>query len=81
MMRDNCVWLPCMSRLSPSCYRLHCRLLPCCLLFCIAACYTDHDIRNLPIPQLQRAGSFLFVWVINSKYQYTLDLFDSWGYT
>jgi mRNA (2'-O-methyladenosine-N6-)-methyltransferase len=41
----------------------------------------DHDIRNLPIPQLQSAGGFLFVWVINSKYQFTLDLFDKWGYT
>lgn len=41
---------------------------------------TDHDICQLPIPQLQTAG-FLFVWVINSKYKFTLDLFDKWGYT
>jgi hypothetical protein len=42
---------------------------------------TDNDIRSLPIPQLQRGGGFLFVWVINSKVQYTLDLFEQWGYT
>ena len=41
---------------------------------------TDHDICQLPIPQLQTAG-FLFVWVINSKYKFTLDLFERWGYT
>jgi N6-adenosine-specific RNA methylase IME4 len=41
----------------------------------------DNDIRNLPIGKLQQAGGFLFVWVINSKYQFTLDLFDRWGYT
>lgn len=46
-----------------------------------AAAAADHDICNLPIPQLQAAGGFLFVWVINSKYSFTLDLFDKWGYT
>ena len=40
---------------------------------------TDQDIVNLPIPSLQRNG-FLFVWVINAKYKFTLDLFDRWGY-
>lgn len=40
---------------------------------------TDRDIQNLPIPQLQKNG-FLFIWVINAKYQFTLDLFDQWGY-
>jgi mRNA (2'-O-methyladenosine-N6-)-methyltransferase len=40
---------------------------------------TDHDIRSLPIPQLQQNG-FLFVWVINAKYKFTLDLFRAWGY-
>lgn len=41
---------------------------------------TDKDIQNLPIPRLQRNG-LLFVWVINAKYQFCLDLFDRWGYT
>eukprot|EP00955_Chlamydomonas_euryale_P038153 351012-Chlamydomonas_euryale.AAC.4 len=41
---------------------------------------TDADIANLPVPQLQRNG-FLFIWVINAKYKWTLDLFDRWGYT
>ena len=41
---------------------------------------TDNDIVNLPVPKLQTNG-FLFVWVINAKYGFTLDLFDRWGYT
>lgn len=40
---------------------------------------TDRDIQNLPIPSLQKNG-FLFIWVINAKYQFTLDLFERWGY-
>ena len=41
---------------------------------------TDNDILDLPVPQLQTAG-FLFIWVINAKYKFTLDLFERWGYT
>jgi mRNA (2'-O-methyladenosine-N6-)-methyltransferase len=41
---------------------------------------TDRDIEDLPVPQLQSDG-FLFVWVINAKYKFTLDLFERWGYT
>ncbi len=41
---------------------------------------TDRDIEDLPVPQLQTDG-FLFVWVINAKYKFTLDLFERWGYT
>jgi len=41
---------------------------------------TDEDIKNLPIPQLQTNG-LLFVWVINAKYKFCLDLFKRWGYT
>jgi N6-adenosine-specific RNA methylase IME4 len=41
---------------------------------------TDSDILELPVPRLQAAG-FLFVWVINAKYKFTLDLFERWGYT
>lgn len=40
---------------------------------------TDKDIHNLPIPKLQKDG-LLFIWVINAKYQFTLDLFERWGY-
>lgn len=41
---------------------------------------TDSDIANLPVPQLQAEGGFLFIWVINYKYKWTLDLFEKWGY-
>jgi hypothetical protein len=40
----------------------------------------DASIAALPVPALQRGGGLLFVWVINAKYKFTLDLFDSWGY-
>ena len=40
---------------------------------------TDVDICALPVPQLQTAG-FLFIWVINAKFKFVLDLFDKWGY-
>ncbi len=40
---------------------------------------TDADICALPVPRLQTAG-FLFVWVINAKFKFVLDLFDKWGY-
>ena len=40
---------------------------------------TDADIVALPVPELQRNG-FLFIWVINAKYKFTLDLFQHWGY-
>jgi len=41
---------------------------------------TDMDITNLPVPKLQTDG-LLFVWVINAKYKFCLDLFKKWGYT
>jgi mRNA (2'-O-methyladenosine-N6-)-methyltransferase len=40
---------------------------------------TDADIRALPIPQLQSNG-LLFMWVINAKFRFTLELFEQWGY-
>ena len=40
---------------------------------------TDQHIADLPIPQLQKNG-FLFVWVINAKYQWCLEQFKKWGY-
>lgn len=42
---------------------------------------SDQDICQLPVPQLQAESGFLFVWVINSKYAFTLQLFEKWGYT
>lgn len=39
----------------------------------------DAEIRGLPIPKLQSNG-FLFIWVINAKFKFTLDLFRKWGY-
>lgn len=39
----------------------------------------DAEIRSLPIPKLQSNG-FLFIWVINAKFTFTLDLFRKWGY-
>ena len=41
---------------------------------------TDRHITSLPVNKLQRDGGFLFVWVINAKYKFTLDLFKEWGY-
>lgn len=41
---------------------------------------TDADIARVPVPRLQDAG-FLFLWVINAKFQFCLDLLDQWGYT
>lgn len=40
---------------------------------------TDRHITDLPVPKLQSNG-LLFVWVINAKYKFTLDLFEKWGY-
>jgi N6-adenosine-specific RNA methylase IME4 len=41
---------------------------------------SDAEIARLPVPSLQQRGGFLFVWVVNSKYKFVLDLFDAWGY-
>lgn len=40
---------------------------------------SDDAITSLPIPKLQQNG-FLFIWVINAKYQFCLNLFEKWGY-
>jgi len=40
----------------------------------------DDFISRLPLAQLQTDG-LLFVWVINAKYQWTLNQFKKWGYT
>lgn len=37
------------------------------------------DIANLPVPALQKNG-FIFIWVINARYSYAIDLMEKWGY-
>lgn len=40
----------------------------------------DEAIENLPIPKLQKEG-FLLVWVINAKFQFTMQAMEKkWGY-
>lgn len=40
---------------------------------------TDANIQQLPVNKLQDAG-LLFIWVINAKYKFAVDLFKQWGY-
>ncbi len=40
----------------------------------------DEAIENIPVPMLQREG-FLFIWVINAKFQWTVNVMEKkWGY-
>ncbi len=39
----------------------------------------NKDIEKIPIPLLQTNG-FLFIWVINARYAFALDLMEKWGY-
>ena len=39
----------------------------------------DENIKNLPLHLLQDEG-FLFIWVINCKYKFALDMFEQHGY-
>lgn len=39
----------------------------------------NRDIEALPLPKLQKNG-FLFIWVINARYAFALELFKKWGY-
>ncbi|GBG31206.1 N6-adenosine-methyltransferase subunit METTL3 [Hondaea fermentalgiana] len=41
---------------------------------------SDSLIEKIPFPSLQENG-FLFVWVINAKYKFALELMEKWGYT
>lgn len=41
---------------------------------------SDTFIERIPFPSLQENG-FLFVWVINAKYKFALELMEKWGYT
>eukprot|EP00357_Protocruzia_adherens_P008120 CAMPEP_0115043924 /NCGR_PEP_ID=MMETSP0216-20121206/47164_1 /TAXON_ID=223996 /ORGANISM="Protocruzia adherens, Strain Boccale" /LENGTH=268 /DNA_ID=CAMNT_0002426349 /DNA_START=64 /DNA_END=869 /DNA_ORIENTATION=- len=40
----------------------------------------DNAIMEIPVPTLQKDG-LLFIWVINAKYRFAIDLMDAWGYT
>jgi mRNA (2'-O-methyladenosine-N6-)-methyltransferase len=39
----------------------------------------NKDIEKIPVPLLQKNG-FLFIWVINARYAFALDLMEKWGY-
>jgi len=39
----------------------------------------NKDIIEMPIPKLQKNG-FLFIWVINARYAFALEMFEKWGY-
>jgi len=39
----------------------------------------DNQILNLDFNAIQTDG-FLFIWVINAKYRFALDLFDKYDY-
>eukprot|EP00210_Caulerpa_lentillifera_P002635 g2517.t1 len=40
---------------------------------------SEKDILSLPIPSLQAEG-LLFIWVINSSFDFAVNLFSTWGY-
>ena len=40
---------------------------------------SDSLILDIPIQELQTDG-FLFMWVINAKYRFALELIEKWGY-
>ena len=39
----------------------------------------DQEILNMPFEKIQTDG-FLFIWVINSKYRFALELMEKFGY-
>eukprot|EP01114_Cavostelium_apophysatum_P000164 TRINITY_DN10166_c0_g1_i1.p1 TRINITY_DN10166_c0_g1~~TRINITY_DN10166_c0_g1_i1.p1 ORF type:complete len:305 (+),score=60.89 TRINITY_DN10166_c0_g1_i1:77-916(+) len=39
----------------------------------------NKDILDIPVPKLQKNG-FLFIWVINARYAFALEMFEKWGY-
>lgn len=41
---------------------------------------TDHHIMEMPFHTIQKAG-FLFIWVINAKYRFAIELMNKNGYT
>eukprot|EP01104_Vermistella_antarctica_P010946 TRINITY_DN297_c0_g1_i1.p1 TRINITY_DN297_c0_g1~~TRINITY_DN297_c0_g1_i1.p1 ORF type:complete len:364 (-),score=102.61 TRINITY_DN297_c0_g1_i1:112-1203(-) len=40
----------------------------------------NSSISDIPVPKLQKNG-LLFIWVINSRYNFALEMFRQWGYT
>mmetsp|Transcript_2466 Transcript_2466/g.9284 ORF Transcript_2466/g.9284 Transcript_2466/m.9284 type:complete len:370 (-) Transcript_2466:1958-3067(-) len=42
---------------------------------------SDTHIQALPMRLIAKPDSFLFLWVINAKYQLSLQLIREWGYT
>jgi mRNA (2'-O-methyladenosine-N6-)-methyltransferase len=36
-------------------------------------------IEEIPIPKLQKKG-FLFIWVINARYSFAVEMMERWGY-
>ena len=41
---------------------------------------TDADILAMPVDKLQTDG-YIMLWVVNSKFNLALQLFNKWGYT
>ena len=41
---------------------------------------SDNLISNIDIPKLQTDG-FIFLWTINAKYMFSVELLTKWGYT
>jgi N6-adenosine-specific RNA methylase IME4 len=39
----------------------------------------NSEIEKLPIPKLQNNG-FIFIWVINARYSFAIELMEKWGY-
>ena len=39
----------------------------------------DKQILDIPFDKLQTSG-FLFIWVINAKYRFALEMMEKWGY-
>ncbi len=39
----------------------------------------DSFVKDLPVGDLQDSG-LLFIWVINAKYRFALQLLKDWGY-
>jgi mRNA (2'-O-methyladenosine-N6-)-methyltransferase len=39
----------------------------------------DKEILNMPFDKIQTDG-FLFIWVINAKYRFALDMFEKFNY-
>ena len=67
----------------PSCVHVPLRLTsPRVIGFQVAIGYQqlgDGFVKDLPVGELQDSG-LLFIWVINAKYRFALQLMKDWGY-